>query len=128
MIDTVTCPSCQEATCNVTDCVCPECWPDKKRRHPAEVSQAQWADLTPVMHALNAEDIYWGWATDSQTHSLEVGRGDLLVEIYPRRGGKYLAESYRYESSDNTWTHTGYIEDDNPTEVAEWTASRITEE
>jgi len=96
------CPSCGSSDLCLEDCICPACHlpasiPVAKR----DMSVTAWRTYAPLLTALNAENLSWGWSTDTDytgvlTHSVEIlgEYSDCWVEIH-RWNNHYICELWR---------------------------------
>lgn len=86
-----------------------------------------WVSLTPVLVALNAADVNWGWATsDSGGNAVEilVGR-DSVIEI-SHRGDDFIGEQFD-RGDNNSWAARFTIRTPRAAEVAAWVTQCLRE-
>jgi len=88
------CPSCGDFDVCHSSCICPACDgnPD---------AYEAWKALAPVMAALNAKGITWGWASDLvmptplERYSLDITlTEDKWAAVYAKDDGSFMAEHF----------------------------------
>ena len=76
------CADCGSSDVCADGCICPACWlPYLVAENQRDKSVGQWRAFAPLLDAMNAEKIPWGWATEETRngdphHSIEVLRRD----------------------------------------------------
>lgn len=96
------CPSCGSSDLCQEDCGCPACYlPPTIPVSERDASVTAWRTYAPLLSALNAEGVRWGWATETHytgvlKHSIEIlgEYSDCWIEV-SRWGNGYICELWR---------------------------------
>lgn len=123
----IDCPGCGARRVCEPDCVCPACWESEYDARGFDARLTPWVKLSPVLVALNAEEVEWGWATsDSGANSVEIlVDRDSVIEIV-HRGDSFIGELFERGDS-NSWAVRFTIQSAQATEIVAWVTQCFSE-